>query len=181
MRPEKATIVDELQAKLNASPFLLVTDFSGLKVAEFAELRNRLADAHAECRVVKNTFLRRATTDLGYPDLGASLEGQTAIVLGESDVCAAAKVLKAFAKEFKKTAVKAGVLDNGLLSAEQVESLANLPPRDVLRAQLLGLLQTPATSLVRVLNEPGASLARVLQAKLDAQDGGMPAEAAAAA
>lgn len=177
MRPEKVTIIEQLQAKLNASPYLLVADYTGLKVSEFAELRNRLAEAQAECRVVKNTFLRRATVDLGFPDLGEALTGQTAIIVGESDVCAAAKVMKAFAKDFKKTELRGGILDNSLLSSEQVASLADLPSKDSLRAQLLGLLQTPATSLVRVLNEPGASLARVLQAKLDAAGG---TEAAAA-
>jgi len=177
MHPAKTTIVQDLQEKLNASPFLLVADYTGLKVSEFAQLRERLADANAECRVVKNTFLRRAAADIGYPDLGEHLTGQTAIVVGDEDVCAAAKVLKTFAKDFKKTSVKAGILDNAYLSAEQVISLADLPSKDILRAQLLGLLLQPATNLARLLNEPAASLARVLQAKVDAQ-GGDQAEAA---
>lgn len=168
MRPEKANIIEDLRAKLNASPFLIVTDYTGLKVDQFSELRKRLGESGAECRVVKNTMLRIAAKEVGLPDFAASLEGQTAIVLGESDVCGAAKVLKAFAAEFEKPVVKTGVLDNALLSVDQIKALADLPSLDVLRAQLLALLQTPATRLVRVLNEPGASLARVLQAKLDA-------------
>ena len=179
MRPEKATIVDDLRAKLNASPFLLVADYTGLKVDQFSLLRTRLSGANAECRVVKNTFLRRAAVECGMPDLGDQLSGQTAIVVGDSDVCAAAKVLKTFAAEFKKPAIKMGVLDNAVLSAAQVESLADLPSKDVLRATLLGVLLAPATKLVRTLMEPGASLARVLQAKVDAA-GGVPEEAAPA-
>jgi large subunit ribosomal protein L10 len=105
------------------------------------------------------------------PELSDSLAGQTAMVTGETDICAAAKVLKTFAAEFKKPTVRAGVLDNAALSAAQVAELADLPSKDVLRAKLLGLLQTPASQFVRVLNEPAASLARVLKAKGDALAG----------
>ena len=96
MRPEKTTIVEDLSARLNASPFLIVTEYTGMSVLQFAELRNRLAGAGAQCKVVKNTFLRRAATEVGYPDLGKDLTGQTAIVIGENDVCAAARILKIF-------------------------------------------------------------------------------------
>jgi len=168
MRPEKASIIENLREKLNASPFLIVTDYTGLKVDQFSELRTRLAEAGAECRVVKNTMLRIAAKEVGLPDFAASLEGQTAVVLGESDVCAAAKTLKVFASEFEKPVLKIGVLDSALLTVEQIHALADLPSLDILRAQFLALLQTPATQLVRVLNEPGTSLARVLKAKFDA-------------
>ena len=93
------------------------------------------------------------------------------MVTGEVDICAAAKVLKTFAAEFKLPTVRAGVLDNAALSADQVAALADLPSKDVLRAKLLGLLQTPASQFVRILNEPAASLARVLKAKGDALAG----------
>jgi large subunit ribosomal protein L10 len=118
--------------------------------------------------VVRNTFLRIAAQDLKMPELSDSLAGQTAMVTGEVDICAAAKVIKTFAAEFKLPTVRAGVLDNSALSATQVNELADLPSKDVLRAKLLGLLQTPASQFVRILNEPGASLARVLKAKADA-------------
>jgi large subunit ribosomal protein L10 len=121
--------------------------------------------------VVKNTFLKRAAAEVGYPDLGENLSGQTAIVIGESDVCAAAKVLKTFSAEFQKPAVKAGVLDKAILSSEQIRALAELPAKNVLQAQLLGVLQAPLQRLLAVLNEPGASLARLLQAKVDKEGG----------
>src|SRR5690606_38655998 len=105
---EKATIISDLQEKLNASPFLLIADYTGLKVEQFSELRRRLADVGSECRVVKNTMLRIAAKECGYPDLEDCLGGQIAIVLGEKDVCAAAKVLKTFAAEFDKPAVRSG-------------------------------------------------------------------------
>ena len=179
MRPEKVTLVEDLQARLNASPFVLVTDYAGLRVDQFSLLRNRLADAGAECKVVKNTFLRRALSDAGMPDISAELNGQTAIVVGEKDVAAAAKVLKTFAGEFKKPAVKVGVIDRSVVSPEQIAAIADLPSREVLLAQLLGTLQSPAGTLVRLLNEPASSLARVLKAKAD--QAGAPAESAEAA
>src|ERR1700742_173696 len=107
MRPEKANIVEDLHAKLNASPFLFVTDYTGLRVDQFSELRNRLAGAGAGCKVVKNTFLRRAAKDAGLPDMG-DLKGQTAIIIGDKDVAAAAKILKSFTAEFQKPVVKIG-------------------------------------------------------------------------
>ncbi len=171
MRTEKTTIVGDLSAKLTHSPFLIITEYTGMDVLQFAELRTRLAGAGAECRVVKNSFLKRAAAEIGYPDLGENLSGQTAIVIGESDVCAAAKVLKTFSAEFQKPAVKAGVLDKAILSSEQIQALAELPAKNVLQAQLLGVLQAPLQRLLAVLNEPGASLARLLQAKVGKEGG----------
>jgi large subunit ribosomal protein L10 len=174
MRPEKATIVGDIQAKLNSSPFLFVADYTGLRVDQFSELRNRLAKAGAECKVVKNTFLRRAAKEAGLPELN-DLKGQTAIIVGERDVAAAAKIVKTFAAEFQKPVMKGGVIDNSVVSTDQINAIAELPSREVLLAQLLGVLQAPATKLVRVLNEPAASLARLLKAKAD-KDGAPAAE-----
>lgn len=165
MRPEKASIVSDLSEKLKGSPFLLVTDYQRMKVDQFGELRNRLAPAGAEVRVVKNSFLKRAMADSGMPDVADKLTGQTAIVMGENDVAPVAKILKMFAAEFKIAALKIGVVDKAVLSTSDVEALAELPAREVLLAQLLGLFQLPATQLVRVLNEPASAFARLLKAK----------------
>jgi large subunit ribosomal protein L10 len=177
MRPEKANIVSELSAKLNQSPFVLVADYQHMKVDQFEELRNRLAPAGAQVRVVKNSFLKRAMSASGLPEVADKLTGQTAVVTGEKDVAPVAKILKAFAAEFKIATLKIGVVDRNILSTSEIESLAELPPREALQAQLLGLLLSPATKLVRLLNEPGSALARLLNAK--AQKEGKPAEAAA--
>jgi large subunit ribosomal protein L10 len=176
MRPEKATIVEDLSTRLNQSPFLIVTEYTGMNVLQFSELRSRLAGAGAQCRVVKNTFLRRAAAEVGYPDLAENLSGQTAIVTGESDVCSAAKILKVFAAEFQKPAVKVGVLDKALISKEEIRALADLPSKEILQSQLLGVLQAPLQMLVRLLNEPGASLARLLKAKMDKESAGADAQ-----
>src|SRR5436190_21508292 len=177
MRPEKASIVSDLAEKLNRSPFVLVTDYQRMKVDQFGDLRNRLAPASAEVRVVKNSFLKRAMTDSGLPDVADKLSGQTAIVMGDKDVAPVAKILKTFAAEFKVAALKIGVIDKSILSAQEIEALADLPSREVLLAQLLGLLMSPATKLVRLLNVPAAWLARLLNAK--AQKEGKSAEARA--
>ncbi len=180
MHPAKATIVDDLEAKLNASPFLFVADYTGLKVDQFAELRNRLWNVGARCHVVKNTFLRRAAKSAGLPEL-AELKGQTAIVVGDKDVAAAAKVLKNFTAEFKKPEMKTGVVDKIVVSTEQIKAIADLPSREVLLSTLLGVLNAPASKLVRVLNEPASSLARLLKAKAEKDAASAPAAETAAA
>ncbi|HEX7516370.1 MAG TPA: 50S ribosomal protein L10 [Chthoniobacterales bacterium] len=165
MRPEKANIVSDLSEKLNRSPFLLVADYQRMNVDQFGELRNRLAPAGAEVRVVKNSFLKRAMADSGMPDVADKLTGQTAIVMGENDVAPVAKILKLFAAEFKIATLKIGVVDKAVLSTSDVEALAELPSREILLSLLLGLLLAPATRLVRVLNEPASAFARLLKAK----------------
>jgi large subunit ribosomal protein L10 len=167
MRPEKTSIVSDLSEKLKRSPFVLVTDYQRMKVGDFSELRNRLAPIGAEVHVVKNNFLKRAMTDSGFPDAGETLTGQTAVVTGENDVAPVAKIFKTFATEFKIAALKIGFVERAVLSAEELEKLAELPAREVLQAQLLGLFLSPATRLVRLLNEPGSALARLLNAKAE--------------
>lgn len=167
MRPEKASIVSELSEALKRSPFVLVTDYRGMKVADFGELRNRLAPARAEVHVVKNNFLKLAMADSGFPEVGDQFVGQTAVVTGEADVAPVAKIFKTFATEFKLAALRVGFVDRAVLSTAELETLAELPTREILQAQLLGLLLSPATRLVRLFNEPAAALARLLSAKAE--------------
>jgi large subunit ribosomal protein L10 len=165
MRPEKANIVSDLSEELKESSFVLVADYQHMKVDDFSELRKRLAGAGAEIHVVKNSFLKRAMADSGFPAGDGKLTGQTAVVTGKKDVAPVAKAFKTFVTEFKKAMLKLGFIDRAVVSTAELEALADLPPENVLRAQLLGLLLSPATKLVRVLNEPGSSLARLLNAK----------------
>jgi large subunit ribosomal protein L10 len=173
MRPEKASIVSELSEALKRSPFVLVTDYRGMKVADFSELRNRLAPAGAEVHVVKNNFLKLAMADSGFPEAGDQFAGQTAVVTGEADVAPVAKIFKTFATEFKLAALRVGFVDRAVLSTAELETLAELPTREILQAQLLGLLLSPATRLVSLFNQPAAALARLLSAK--AKKEGAPA------
>lgn len=167
MRLEKKSISAEYLARLNRSPFFIVVDYTGLKVPHFSELRKRLRKTEAEAHVVKNTIFKIAVKEAGLADLGASLSGQVAVITGTKDISAAAKVLKTFASEFEKPKIRFGVLDNQHLDAPSLLAIADLPSLDVLRGKLLGLLQAPASKLVRTLNEPAAALARVLKAKAD--------------
>jgi len=166
MKAEKNYLVEHILGKVNASPFLFLVDYTGLTVEKFAELRKRLRGVGAEMRVYKNTLVKQATTRANYPaEIATALKGQTAVITGEKDVCAAAKTMKNFAAEFEKPKMKGGVLDGKYLDAAGIKILADLPPMDVLRSQLLGTLLSPASTLVRLLNEPASSLARVLNAK----------------
>jgi large subunit ribosomal protein L10 len=188
MRPEKANIVSDLSEELKESSFVLVADYQHMKVDDFSELRKRLAGAGAEIHVVKNSFLKRAMADSGFPAGDGKLTGQTAVVTGKKDVAPVAKAFKTFVTEFKKAMLKLGFIDRAVISTAELEALADLPPENVLRAQLLALLLSPATQLVRILNEPGSSLARLLNAKASKgepaaskEESAPPAETTAAA
>ena len=167
MRAEKKLLSGEYVTRLNASPFFLVVDYKGLSVGHFTELRKRLVKAGAEAHVVKNSLFRLAAKEAGLGDLGEALAGQLAVVTGQRDVSVAAKVLKQLRSELDKPKVQFGFLNRQRLSAEEVLVLADLPSLEVLRGRLAGLVSTPATQLVRVLQAPGQQLARVLQARID--------------
>lgn len=167
MRAEKKSLTQEYVARLNASPFFLAVDYQGLNVAQFKELRTRLRKTKAEVHVVKNSVFRIAFQEAGLGDLAGSLSGQLAVVTGQRDISPTAKVLKTFQAEFEKPKIQFGYLGNQRLEKESVLALADLPSLDVLRGKLLGVLQAPATNLVRLLNTPATQLARVLKARVE--------------
>jgi large subunit ribosomal protein L10 len=167
MRAEKQIITKEYLDRLNASPFFIVVDYKGLKVGPITELRKRLHGAGAEMHVVKNSIFRLAAKEAGVAELGSTLDGQLAVVTGQRDISTAAKVVKKFHTEFEKPKIKFGFLNSKRMETPEIMALADLPSLDVLRAKLLGLLNTPATQLVRVLQTPGSQLARVIQARAD--------------
>lgn len=170
MNPDKQIIIDQLMERVNDSPYVLVVEYTGMTVPQFDELRTRLSEGGSECHVAKNRYMKRALAAAGLPELDDALAGQTAFVTGDSDVCGAAKVVKNFAKEFEKPAVKGGILDGEVLDAAQVSALADLPPREVLLATLLNVINQPGSMIARVLNEPGVSLARVIKAKHEGEE-----------
>jgi large subunit ribosomal protein L10 len=167
MRAEKQSISKEYLERLNASPFLMVVDYQGLRVAPITELRKRLNKAGAEMHVVKNSLFRLAAKEAGLPDLGGVLGGQLAVVTGQRDISTAAKVVKAFHKEFDRPKIRFGFLKNQRLDSSDIMALADLPSLEVLRAQFLGVLNAPATKLAQLLNTPATQLARVLKAKAE--------------
>ena len=150
--PDKKIIIDGLLERVNASPFLIVIDYTGLTVTQFTELRNRLGSAGAKAVVAKNSYVKKALTEAGLPDIAEELKGQTAFITGDSEVFAAAKVVKNFEKEFKRPEFKVGILDGVILTADKLKSIADIPSREAVLSQLLGLINEPATRIARVLN-----------------------------
>ena len=165
MRTEKKYLATEVDSHLEKSDFCIIADYHGIKVDETAELRSNLAECGAEFHVVKNSALEVAAKARGMPDMSEFLNGPTAIVVGGEDASGTAKKLKKFHKETEKVGIKAGVFGDRLLSAEEITRLAELPDMDTLRAQLLSLLNSPASGLLSVLSGPARSFVNVLQAK----------------
>lgn len=151
MNPDKQIIIDGLLERVNASPYLIVIDYTGLSVSQFTELRNRLRDSGASCTVAKNTYMRKALAEAGLPDIGTDLTGQTAFVMGDNEVFAAAKAIKNFEKEFKMPEMKIGLLGNAVLDNAKLKALADIPSREAVLSQLLGTILEPATMIARVL------------------------------
>src|SRR5262245_22844502 len=167
MRAEKKLITKEYVNRLNASPFFMVVDYKGLTVRQFTELRKRLNKSGSEVHVVKNSIFNIAAKEAGAAELTGVLAGQLAVVTGQRDISAAAKILKTFQSEFDKPKLQFGYLQRQRLETSDLLALADLPPIEVLRGKLLGVLQAPAAQLVRLLHTPGTQLARVLQSRVD--------------
>jgi large subunit ribosomal protein L10 len=167
MRAEKQNLTKEYLTRLNASPFFIVVDYKGLKVGHLTELRKRLSKAGAEVHIVKNSIFRLAAKEAGVGELNGALGGQLAVVTGQRDISAAAKVVKTFGAEFDRLKVHFGYLNNQRLEQPAIMTLADLPSIEVLRGQLLGVLNAPASKLVRLLNAPASQLAQVLRARQD--------------
>lgn len=171
MRAEKQYLISEVETHLKKSDYVILANFTGVSVADTAELRKRLAVEKAEFHVVKNSSLRVAAKALGLPEFESSLTGPTAVVVGGKNSPAVAKILKQYFKDKQKLAVKSGVLSKKLLTAKDIDTLADMPSMEALRSQLLGLLSQPATMVVRVLNAAPSSFVNVLQAKVRAAEG----------
>ena len=167
MRPEKNFIIDEIKSRVDQTPYVLLTDYTGMQVPQFNELRNRLAAPRPSCAWSRTRSCAARSRTPTCPTSRSYLHGQSAVVLGESDVSAAAKVLKNFAAEFQKPKIKVGILDKAVLEPADIMALADLPSKEVLQAKLLGLLLAPASTLVRLINTPASQVAQVLKAYSD--------------
>jgi large subunit ribosomal protein L10 len=171
MRVEKKYLIEEVATHLKKSDYVILANYDKLTVADVAELRRRLDPHHAEFHVVKNSSLRVAAQALNLPNVDSALIGPTAVIVGGKNSPGVAKVLRDFIKEKQKIVLKVGILNQKLISAKDIEKLAEMPSLDVMRAQFLGLLQQPATLFVRVLNAVPQGLVNVLQAKVRAAEG----------
>ncbi|MCI6907953.1 MAG: 50S ribosomal protein L10 [Clostridiaceae bacterium] len=149
---EKRALVAELTEKMkNASAGVLV-DYKGITVADDTKLRRELRAAGVEYAVIKNTMLRFAIDNLGYSELDEQLNGTTALAISPEDPVAAAKILTAYAKKNDKFKIKGGFVDGKPLNTAEVADLAELPPREVLIAKVLGGFNAPISGLVGVTN-----------------------------
>ena len=163
-RDQKTALIAELAERLSSASLGVVTEYRGLTVAQMNKLRRELEGAGASYRVTKNTLTRRAIKETAFAKLEQLLRGPTGLVTAAKDPVAVAKILVRFAELNNKLKISGGVLDGETLPASSVSALAKLPSREVLIGQLLGLLQAPASQLLRTIQEPGASLVRLLGA-----------------
>jgi len=146
---EKQAKVADLKDSINNSAAVLLTDYRGITVAEDTKLRAKLRGCGIKYTVAKNTMIKRACQELGIEGLDQHLEGPTAIAFADDPVVLS-KAFTAFIKEAKKTQIKAGLLGSQAISANDVEVLAKMPPKEVLLAQVLGMLQSPLAGFAGV-------------------------------
>jgi large subunit ribosomal protein L10 len=180
VRPDKVATVDEVAARVATTSTAVVTEYRGLTVAQISALRRRLRALGADYKVFKNTLVRRAIDGTRVEPIGAFLEGPTAIAFVDGDVSAVAKALRDFAKETPTLKVKGGVLDGKALTLGDLTALADLPSRDVLLAQVAGMLAAPLRNLAGLLKAVPQNFAYGLSALIDAKGGAAAPSAAGA-
>ena len=169
LKSDKERVVAELTERLRTSETLIVADYRGLTNAEIDGLRSKLLEHGARFAVVKNTLTRRAAEAAGADALLALLEGPSAIAFVESggDPVAVAKALSDTATKTKVLAIRGGLLEGATISAEEVQSLAKLPPFEVLRAQVVGAIVSPLTTVVALLTAPLRDLVGLIDARIE--------------
>ena len=171
-KTEKDQFIGELQQKLGGASAFYLTDFTGLNVKQMTQFRARLRQQGVEYVVVKNTLAQRALLGLDLPDVGSFFSGPTGLVIGTTDAVAAAKAVTDFAREFgDKPAVKVGIVERREVSPDQVKKLADLPPREVLLAQIAGGLQAPMARLAGGMSQLLAGFARAVDALRQQKEG----------
>ena len=147
----KKLLVEEIKGKLQSAKTVVFIDYSGLNVAEADQLRKDFRNSKAEYKVYKNRLLLKALTELGISGVDAHLNGNTSVAFGYEDEISAARITADSIKNIKKMAIKFGLFNGGVVSNKVIESLAGLPSKQVLVAQLLSVLNGPVTGLARAL------------------------------
>ena len=167
-RTDKTAVVERLRAALDGVPAVVLADFRGLKVSEADALRSELRAADVRFEVVKNTLIRRAVNGTSMECLDDHFHGNTAVAYHAEDPGAPARLLTKFAKDHKNLRIKAGWLDGRVLDPEGVDTLATLPGKDELRAQMLAVLVAGPTTFVRLLAAGPSGFLRLLNARAEA-------------
>ena len=166
-KEEKIEAVQELRKSIEGSSSLLLTDYRGLTVSEITALRRSLRESGADYKVVKNTLFKLAAEKLADSGVYDLLAGPTAVAFVHNDPIAPAKKIMDFAREHKDLEVKGGYVEGRLLTADQVQALSKIPPKEILLAQLLGSMQSPISGLVGTLQGLMSNLVYTLQAVSD--------------
>jgi large subunit ribosomal protein L10 len=160
---EKAETVAAVHERFKSAKMAIVTEYRGLSVAQITRLRREVRQASGEYQVIKNTLVRRALKDTGYADLERLLEGPNGWVFAYDDPVVLSKMLFKFADENEKIRIKGGVFEGEFLDPAKVKALSQMPSKPELQAKLLATIQAPATQLVRLMQEPGARVARLIE------------------
>lgn len=166
-RDQKSAVIDEVAGQIGSAQAIFAVDYRGITVAQVAELRTKLRDADARFQVVKNSLGERAADQAGMEILKPLLTGPTALTFVNGDAALAAKALNDAARQLNLLDFKGGIMNGATLSADDVRSIARLPSREVLTAQLVGTIAAPLSGLVRTLNALIAGVAIQLQAIAD--------------
>jgi large subunit ribosomal protein L10 len=151
-REQKATAIAEIATQIDESHAIFAVDYRGITVSQAAELRSNLRGADAYFKVVKNSLTERAADQVGAEALKDYLSGPTALTFVRGDVAVAAKALADYARATQLLPVKGGLMDGAVLDAEEIRTLSRLPSREVLYSQLVGVVASPVSGLVRTLN-----------------------------
>ena len=164
---QKATEIDELTDRLSRAQLTIIADYRGLTVGALQDFRARVRPMDAEFRVAKNTLTRIAAERVGIEGLETQLEGPTAILFAYGDVVAPAKAISDLARTSRILQVRAGVMNNLVLNASDVEAISSLPPREELLGKLVGLLASPMARTVGVLSGPSRSVVYLANARVE--------------
>jgi large subunit ribosomal protein L10 len=175
-RPEKVAVVNEVRERFAGADAVLLTEYRGLTVAALASLRRQLRPAGGDYKIYKNTLVRFAARELGVEGSDELFLGPTAIAFVKGDAAAVAKSLRDFARTNPNLVVKGGLLGTKVLSSADVTTLADLPSRDTLLAQLAGALQAPIQQFAGLLQALPRNFAYGLKALIE-KSGGVPAAA----
>ena len=163
-RAAKRELIDSLHDELKSTGVVVVAHNTGMVAAQSADFRKRVKEAGGTVKVAKNTLAKLAFKDTDADKLTDLMKGPTILAFSK-DPIAAAKAAVTYAKGNDKLVILGGAMGKTILDAKGVKALAELPSLDELRAKIIGLLNAPATKIARTVKEPGAKLARVIQAK----------------
>lgn len=164
MRPEKKAITEEIRKQLEASGFVLFTDYHGLSVELMRDLRTRLSGKGASLHVVKNSFLVLAANEVGWDSISSFMKGPTAMIVGDGDIVQISKLLREFTRQNSIPVIKGGILGETPLSVEDINEIAAIPGREVLTGIFAGTVAAPLFRLVGAMGQKLLSLLYVLKA-----------------